>query len=125
MEALVERIVKKYPRFLQEEAIFERHLEKRENSDMRGALTLVRIKLGMIESWFSLLDTDERFALRQMLTPNSGAAMQAAAMIWSWQLCQEGQTPAQVRARAIGKIASFAWTHRKLMRMVFGDVWRG
>ena len=125
MEAHVERIVKKYSRLLQEEVVFERHLEKRENPNMHDALTLVRIRLGIIESWFSLLDTDERFALRQMLTPNSGAAMQAAAMIWSWQLCQEGQTPAQVRARAIGKIAAFARMHRKLMRMVFGDLWRG
>lgn len=125
MEALVERIVKKYPRLLQEKAIFERHLEARENRDMRDALTLVRIKLGIIESWFSLLDTDERFILRQMLTPNPGAEMQAAAMIWSWQICQEGQTPTQIRASAIRKIAAFIRTHRKLMRIVFGDLWRG
>lgn len=42
MKAFVQKVIEDYPRYLQEEATFERHLETRENSDMRDALTMLK-----------------------------------------------------------------------------------
>ena len=81
MKAFVQKVIEDYPRYLQEEATFERHLETRENSDMRDALTMLKIRLGIVESWFALLDADERFAFRQTLQTdlNDTPARRAAA----------------------------------------------
>ena len=124
MEAFIEKIIENYPRYLREEERFEYHLEARENPDMRDALTALRIRLGIIESWFVLLDMDERFALRLILTVNETAERRAAAMMWTCQLFKENQTPVQVRKRAIHKISAFASMHRKLMQAAFSDLWR-
>ena len=67
MKAFVQKVLEKYPSFLREKAQFERHLEMRENKEMRDALAMLKIKLGVVESWFILLNVDERFALRQAL----------------------------------------------------------
>ena len=52
MKALVQKVIENYPRYLQEEGLFEYHLEMRENSDMRDALTELKIKISVVESWF-------------------------------------------------------------------------
>ena len=67
MKAFVQKVLENYPRLLREKALFERHLEMRENQEMRDALVMLKIKLGVVESWFALLNVDERFAFRQAL----------------------------------------------------------
>lgn len=37
MKAFVQKVLEKYPSFLREKAQFERHLEMRENKEMRDA----------------------------------------------------------------------------------------
>ena len=67
MEQLIRQALNDYSRIKAEIAMFERHLEGRENAEMRGALALREIQMGAIESWFRLLDTDEKAALRLAL----------------------------------------------------------
>ena len=100
MKAFVQKVIEDYPRYLQEEATFERHLETRENSDMRDALTMLKIRLGIVESWFALLDADERFAFRQTLQTdlNDTPARRAAAMMWIWRLIKGPTVPDRVVA---------------------------
>lgn len=123
MQAFVIRVIEKYPRYLQEEAIFERRLEIRENRDMRDALTMLRIKLRLVESWFALLDADECFALRLVLRPdlNDVPAFRAATTMWLWQLIKEGKASWILRERAIEKITAFALDHRDIMMAAFAD----
>lgn len=123
MKAFVQRVIENYPRYLREEALFERHLEMRENNDMRDALIVMKIRIGVVESWFTLLDADERFAFRQAIQTeqNDTTARRAAAMMWMWRLIKVGETPWVIRERAIEKIASFVSAHENMMQAIFGD----
>lgn len=124
MKAFVQKVIEDYPRYLREEAIFERHLEMRENSDMRDALIMLKIRLGIVESWFALLDADERFAFRQTLQTdlNDTPSRRAAAMMWIWRLIKTGETPWVLREQAMEKIAAFALAHKAMMEAAFdGD----
>lgn len=105
MKAFVQKVIEDYPRYLQEEATFERHLETRENSDMRDALTMLKIRLGIVESWFALLDADERFAFRQTLQTdlNDTPARRAAAMMWDMAAHQGGRNAVGASGASHGK----------------------
>ena len=43
MKAFVQKVLENYPRLLREKALFERHLEMRENQEMRDALVMLKI----------------------------------------------------------------------------------
>lgn len=123
IDALVRRVIEDYPRFVQEESQFERHLSQRENPDMRDALTVLWMRIHTVESWFALLEADERFVLRQMLTGDQqeSAAQRAAALMWVWQTCKEGKTPWQIRERTLAKIIRFAEMHKEVILAIFTD----
>ncbi len=122
MKDYIQKIIEEYSRYLDEEARFERHLEMRENRDMRDALTELKIKIGTVESWFALLDADERVAFRQALQGCTSAAMQSAAMEWMWRISKERLTPYPLREQAIAKIASFVDTHQAVMHAIFDNI---
>lgn len=125
MNEKIQKIIDQYPRMIEEEAKFEKHLAQRENADMRDALTAVGMQINVVESWFSLLDVNERFVLRQMLTgeqQETPAAQRAAARMWLWQTLRAGQTPWQIRASAVDKIACFANAHEEAILAVFATV---
>ena len=125
MNAFVQKVLEKYPSFLREKAQFERHLEMRENKEMRDALAMLKIKLGVVESWFILLNVDERFALRQALQfdQRNASAHCVAAMKWSWRLVKEGKSPWVLHEQALEKVASFSEKHKKAMEAIFDDEW--
>ena len=124
MKAFVQKVIEDYPRYLREEAIFERHLEMRENAEMRDALVMLKIKLGVVESWFALLDADERFAFRQTLQTdlNDTPARRAAAMMWIWRLIKAGETPWVLREQAVETIADFTAAHEDMMKAIFDSL---
>lgn len=121
MENLIQKIIMEYTQYLREKAMYDKHLEIRENYDMREALTIIDIKISIIESWFALLDLQERFAFRQALqgTQNDTATMQSAAMILMWRISMDGCTPWQARERAITKIVEFSSEHMEMMQDIF------
>ena len=122
MKDFVQKIIEEYSRYLDEEARFERHLEMRETRDMCVALTELKIRIGTVESWFALLNTDERVAFRQALQGCPSAAMQSAAMEWMWRISKEGRTPWHLREQALAKIAAFVDAHQAVTYAIFDDV---
>lgn len=126
MKSLVKKVMEDYSNYLKEEAILERHLEMRENSDMRDALTMLKIKLGIVESWFTLLDVSERFVFRQTIQadPNDIPTRCTANMLWIWQLIKTGENPWVLMEQAIEKIAEFVLAHKEIMEAVFGGDWQ-
>lgn len=124
MESLIRKIIANHSRYLHDAELFENRLEARENPDMRAALTVLRIRIEVIESWFTLLDVDERFALRQLLTDrrDENSARYAAISMWLYQLCMENQSPWEIRERAIRKITIFSRAHKKMIQAVFNDL---
>ena len=60
MEEFVRKVLSRYTSFVSEKQLYERWLDMRENSDVRDALVMTDMKITMIQSWFNLLNADER-----------------------------------------------------------------
>ena len=78
-----------------------------------------------MESWFALLNVDERFAFRQALLfdQKSTSAYYEAALKWGWRLVKEGKSPWVLHEQALEKVASFSEKHKKAMEAIFDDEW--
>lgn len=63
MEEFVREVLSRYTSFVSERQLYERWLDMRENSDVRDALVMTEMKITMIQSWFNLLNADERFVI--------------------------------------------------------------
>lgn len=124
MEQLIRKVVNSYSTLVKKAAVFERHLEARENADMREALTVIKLQIGAVESWFVLLTVEERVVFRQVLLGNddSKAANRTAATKWALGLAASGKSPWRIREAAIHKIINFADTHCKLMLALFESI---
>ena len=72
MEEFVRMILSKYTSFVAEKEMYEHWLAMRENKEAREALVVVDTKVAMIQSWFNLLNTDERFVLEKHLIEKYG-----------------------------------------------------
>ncbi len=64
MEELVRAALSKYMGFVAEAELYERWLSAKENPEIRRALTLLEMKITAIQSWFNLLNADERFVIQ-------------------------------------------------------------
>ena len=67
MEEFVRKVLSRYTSFVSEKQLYERWLDMRENSDVREALVMTDMKITMIQSWFNLLNADERFVIEKHL----------------------------------------------------------
>lgn len=67
MEEFVRKVLSRYTSFVSEKQLYERWLDMRENSDVRDALVMTDMKITMIQSWFNLLNADERFVIEKHL----------------------------------------------------------
>jgi len=125
MDEFVQRVIMEYTNYLHDKAMYEKHLEMRENYDMREALTVIEIRIGIVECLFGLLDSQEKFAFRQALqgTQNETAAMQSAAIMWMWRLSIDGRTPWQSREHAVAKIVVFTSEHMEMMRAILEEAY--
>lgn len=101
-----------------------RHLERRENADMRDALAMVKMQIGAIESWFALLDTEERVIFRQVLLGDCDAATsnRIAATKWMQGLAIAGRSVWQIRENAIEKVVRFADMHTNIFFALFENI---
>lgn len=112
MKQLVRRAIENFAQLKKEASIIERRLEARENAEMRETLTLRKIQISAIESWFTLLDTDEKAVLRQSLQANTDDAVNRPSSIkWYHAIITAGISPLRVREKAVLKIISFATAH--------------
>lgn len=68
MEEFVREVLSRYTSFVSERQLYERWLDMRENSDVRDALVMTEMKITMIQSWFNLLNADERFVIEKRFT---------------------------------------------------------
>lgn len=124
MEELIGKVVDSYVSLEAKNALFEQRLEARENADMRDELTIIQIQIGVIESWFALLNIEERIVFRQLLlgSRDAASANRIAAAEWLQRLNATGRSLWQVRETAIQKVLSFARVHSPLMQALFQNI---
>jgi len=124
VEELVRTVLSKYTGFLAEAELYERWLSARENPEIRNALTLLEMKITAIQSWFNLLNADERFVIQKHLIEElewPRVAFEFAER-WKQEFSRTERSLVHYQASAIKKIVDFSSTHKDIVLALFGDL---
>lgn len=124
MEEFVRKILSKYLSLVSEKEMYERWLAMRENKEARDALVVVDTKVAMIQSWFNLLNTDERFVIEKHLIEELEWPRVAFSFMKRWEneFTRAERTLIGYQASGLAKIAAFVENHRKIVLALFGDL---
>ena len=104
--------------------LYERTLSARENLEIREALTLLKIKITVIQSWFVLLNADERFVVEKHLVEELEWPRVAFAFSEQWK-CEFSRTERSLvkyQASALKKIVEFSNMHKDIVLPLFSDL---
>lgn len=127
MEELIRKVLGHYSGYVAEAALYERWLDARENPDIRDALTLLQMKITTVQSWFSLLNADERFVVQKHLIEElewPRVAFEFAER-WKREFTRTERWLNHHQANAIKKIANFCLAHEEIVLSLFGDLQKG
>ena len=121
MGEFVRKILSKYLSYISEKEMYERWLDTRENKEAREALVVVNMKVAMIQSWFNLLNTDERFVIEKHLLEELEWPRVAwtFAERWKGEFSRTERTLISYQASGIAKIARFVQNHRDMVMALF------
>lgn len=123
MKEFVLKVIEMYPEYVNTKYNFERHLEMRSNSEMLQALTTLNKKLAFIESWFSVLTTDERYVVRLALNGQCNLpGIKFSATKWGVGILQASEMLRSLYEQAITKLVSYAMNQSDTMYSIFSDV---
>ncbi len=124
MEELVRNILSNYLRYVSEKEMYERWLQMRENKEVREALTLVDLKVAMIQSWFNLLNSDERFVIEKHLIEELEWPRVAFSFTekWKGEFSRTERTLISYQASGLQKIVSFVMQHYTMVLSVFPEM---
>lgn len=123
MEELIRKVLSKYNSFVSEAELYEKWLAYRENADMRDALTLQKMKIAMVQSWFKLLNVDEAFVVHKHLIDELEWPRVAFAFSeqWNGEFSRTERTLVKYQASALKKIVKFCEIHNDLIMSLFRD----
>lgn len=127
MEQLIRDVLSRYTGYVAEAKLYERWLDARENKEMRSALTLVEMKITAIQSWFNLLNTDERFVIQKHLIEElewPRVAFEFAER-WNQEFSRTERALLNYQISALKKIVAFSKQHRDIILTLFEDVAKG
>ena len=124
MEELVRNILSNYLRYVSEKEMYERWLQMRENKEVREALTLVDLKVAMIQSWFNLLNSDERFVIEKHLIEELEWPRVAFSFTekWKGEFSRTERTLISYQASGLQKIVSFVMQHYTMVLLIFPEM---
>lgn len=125
MEEFVRKILSKYLSFTAEKQMYERWLSMRENPEVREALALVDMKVAMIQSWFTLLNTDERFVIEKHLVEELEWPRVSFSFteLWKGEFTRAERTLVAYQKSGLKKIVRFCEDHRCIVLALFADLW--
>ncbi len=125
MEEFVRKILSKYLSFTAEKKMYERWLSMRENPEVREALALVDMKVAMVQSWFTLLNTDERFVIDKHLIEELEWPRISFSFseLWKGEFTRSERTLVGYQASGLNKIVRFCEDHRNIVMALFADLW--
>ena len=124
MEQLIRTILSKYNRYLAEEKLLNRWLSNRDNPEMRQELVLLDMKIASVQSWFNLLNEDERFVIQKHLLEELDWPRVAYAFSERWQMefSRTERTLLYYQSSALKKIDNFCKCHKEIIFALFGDL---
>ena len=126
MEIFVRRVLDKYLSYTAEQKTYEHWLAMRENKEVREALIVVEMKVAMIQSWFELLNQDERFVIEQHLIQELEwpRVVFSFSERWKGEFTRAERTLVTYQATGLKKIMTFAENHRDMVTTLFADIWQ-
>ena len=124
MEKLVRQALGKYLSYVSEKEMYEHWLDRRENKEAREALAIVEVKVGVIQSWFTLLNADERFVIEKHLIDELEWPRVAFSFTekWKGEFTRTERTLVAYQASGLAKIVAFAERHQDMIKSVFSDL---
>lgn len=125
MEEFVRKILSKYLSFIAEKQMYERWLSMRENPEVREALAVVDMKVAMVQSWFTILNTDERFVIEKHLIEELEWPRISFSFteLWKGEFTRSERTLVAYQAGGLNKIVRFCEDHRSIVMALFADLW--
>lgn len=127
MEELIRKVLSQYMSYVSEVELYERWLMSRESPEIRDALTLLQMKITTVQSWFNLLNTDERFVVQKHLIEELEWPRVAFAFTekWKGEFNRTERTLLHYQATALKKIIDFSTAHIEITTALFGDMLAG
>jgi hypothetical protein len=124
MEELVRKVLSNYMAFVAEAELYEGWLATRENRDIRDGLTVLQMKITAVQSWFSLLTSDERFVIQKHLIEQIEWPRVAFEFTqrWKGEFTRTERTLVHYQATALRKIVRFCRCHEDITMSLFGDI---
>lgn len=124
MEELVRVVLSKYKGFIAEADLYERWLDSRENPDIRDALTLLQMKITTVQSWFNLLNADERFVIQKHIIEEYEWPRVAFEFTQRWhnEFSRTERRLVYYQTCAIKKIVNFCMAHQEIVLSLFDDL---
>jgi len=124
MEELIRKVLSQYMSYVSEAELYERWLMSRENPEIRDTLTILQMKITTVQSWFNLLNTDERFVVQKHLIEELEWPRVAFAFTekWKGEFNRTERTLLHYQATALQKIVDFSTTHNEITIALFGDM---
>lgn len=124
MEEMIRMAFSKYGTYVSEQRMYERWLDMRENPEVREALTVVNMKVTMIESWLNLLNADERFVVQKHLIDEIEWPRISFLFTeqWKGEFTRTERTLVAYQANALKKIIEYCEVHQRMVLMIFGDL---
>ena len=125
MEIFVRHVLDKYLSYTAEQKTYEHWLAMRENKEVREALIVVDMKVAMIQSWFELLNHDEKFVIEQHLIQELEWPRVAFSFSerWKGEFSRAERTLVTYQTTGLKKIIAFAESHRDMVTTLFADIW--
>lgn len=124
MEQLVRAAICKYHDYVAEAQLYEKWAEQTDETEAKKQLELLNLKIVAINSWLTILSTDERFVVQKHLIEELEWARIAFEYRerWKKEFERTERTLQIYQANALAKIAEFARRHKTITLKLFADV---
>lgn len=124
MEEFVRTVLSMYLSFVAEKEMYERWLDMRDNPEVREALVLVATRVTMIQSWLTLLNSDERFVIEKHLIEELEWPRVSFSFTerWKGEFTRSERTLLAYQASGLNKIVQFCEDHRAIVHALFGEL---
>ena len=124
LEIFVRSVLDRYLSYMAEKKTYEHWLNMRENKEIREALIVVDMKVAMIQSWFDLLNHDERFVIEQHLIQELEWPRVAFSFseLWKGEFTRAERTLVAYQASGLRKITAFVQSHWDIVVSLFPDL---
>lgn len=124
MDTLVRNAICQYRHYQSELQLLEKCLDQTDDPASKASISLLSMKVGVIEAWLNLLNTDERFVVQKHLIEQIEWPRVAFEYRERWQkeFTRTERSLQVYQAEALSKIALFADKHKDITLRLFSDV---